>query len=178
MTLVKQINYMKYLTLLLIISLSNCANNKNTFIQKEDKKKTDWCPDNGMCHFKILENSSLILKTDEFGNGYHKIIESTNTVLQFEFTKNSDSTLQDSSYTEMVLIELTDLDNTFTAKDLNLRKYNAIYNRLCFCRGQTGSYALTNGILEFNVTNSKKHVKFTFKNEKIPQLLTFVEASF
>ena len=169
---------MKYLTLLLIVLLYNCANNKSTFVQGENKKKTDWCPDNGKCHFKILENSSLILKTDEFGNGYHEIIESTSTVLQFEFTKTSDPNIQDSSYKELVLIELDDLKKSFTVNDLELKKYKATYVRLCFCRGQTGSYAINFGNLIYNAKDSEKHLKFTFQNEKVPQILTFVEASF
>jgi hypothetical protein len=169
---------MKYLTILLFLMASNCSTNKINLPTTKENLTNNWCPEDGKCVFTKLEQTKLILKFDEFGNSYTEITKGENTVLKFEYTRVSNDQIEDSSYKELVWIELTDLDRSFTALDGALKNYNTIFTRLCFCRGQTGSYALDKGEINYTSNENEKHIKFTFNNSKVPQVLNFVETSF
>ena len=169
---------MKYLTILLYLIITNCSSNKDNLITTKEDLISNWCPEDGKCVFTKLEQTKIILKFDEFGNSYTEIAKGENTVLKFEYTRLSNDQIEDSSYKELVWIELTDLDRSLTALDGALKNYNAIFTRLCFCRGQTGSYALDKGEINYTINEKEKLIKFTFNSSQVPQVLNFVETSF
>jgi hypothetical protein len=164
---------MKHLTFFLSFFIITCVSTEKLKSEDLGVISTNWCPENGKCSIEELSNKKLTLNTDEFGNSYTEITEGTKTLYVFEFIKNQEPDTEDSAYKELVYLELETLNESFKASGKDLKTYNPVYTRLCFCRGQTGSYNITEGKLEY--TKETNYLKFTFQNNKVPQLINYVE---
>ena len=163
-----------------MIILFGCKSNKivesNTrLIQEED---LNWCPSDSVCSFEVLPNKAVELKRDKFGKTFTVFRDSGSSVLKFEYVRNEMPGLEDSSYREVVYVELQDLETSFEVSDMALSKYNVIYERWCFCRGATGSYLVSSGSMTYNSLKDGKSIYLKFDNKQVPQVLKSVAANF
>lgn len=141
-------------------------------------KTESLCPENGECTTKILKNKSLKIKTDELGQLYYQIEDNANTsVVHFEFSKKADEGLQDGNYREEIIFEINNSDSNITLSDLDLQKTKMIFNRLCFCRGQTGVYKVTTGSLKLMRKENAVRFSLDFKITQVPQIINSIKTT-
>lgn len=170
---------MRYLYVMIICFLMPSCNAKQKVLTvKEVDKITSFCPDDGVCTFEILENKSLKILQDEFGNLYPEISEGNNIILKFQYKRNEIPNAVDSSYSELIYVELDpnnlilDLDNS------QLQNVKLLFARLCYCKGQTGYYKVKNGILSISKENDKYQINLEFKVNEVPQVITSINEYF
>ncbi|WAC00950.1 hypothetical protein N7U66_12110 [Lacinutrix neustonica] len=165
--------------LVLLIVLS-CNSQKTV---KEDARldKTSinsQCPENGSCTFEVLKNKTFFIN-EKFGNTYPEISEGTKTILKFEYVRNAIPDTQDSSYRELIYVEIDANTEGLKLEDMDLLKAKVSFGRLCFCRDQTGYYAVKEGRLSISKNDDKTYsFKLTFNVSEVPQVITRIEESF
>ncbi|NOR27486.1 MAG: hypothetical protein GQ540_03040 [Lutibacter sp.] len=166
---------MKNIWLLITVLLVSCKPCQNIDYNLKEAVliKTANCPDNAECSVELIPNKSLEFKKDGIGALYPVITEGDKTILKYTFNKNTIPNTQDGSYTEVVFAEL---DKTITHVSLTSKELQTVklhFGRLCYCKGQTGYYPITNG--NFNIKKSgKKSIEITidFKISEVPQIIS------
>lgn len=171
---------MKTILIFIISSIIlSCNSNKNVLQSELLNKTTLNCPQDGICSFEVLKNKHFIVKKDEFGNGYPEISEGTKTVLKFEYKKNTPPDVEDANYSEIIYIEIENDIETLNLTNIQLKKVNVGFSRLCFCRGQTGTYKITSGDLKISKKGAKDYtIDFNFKISEVPQVITSISETF
>lgn len=172
---------MKILTISLILTfILACNSNKNvaeTSILNKTSQKN--CPDDGECSFEVLKNKTFVIKKDEFGNSYSELLDGNTTVLKFEYKRNTPPDLQDANYSEVIYIEIENINEGLNLKDNKLSEANVGFSRLCFCRGQTGTYPVKSGTLNLKKTgNETFNLSLDFKVSEVPQIITSINETF
>ncbi|MEJ6792343.1 MAG: hypothetical protein QNK89_06350 [Lacinutrix sp.] len=141
--------------------------------------KVSLCPEDGVCSFNVLKNKTYSIKTDEFGNSYSQLLDGKNTVLKFEYKRNEQEGVEDSSYREIIYIEIDLKDVELSLTDADLKKGNVGFERLCFCRGQKGAYNILKGNLLLTMINENEYnLILNFKTDKVPQVITAINEYF
>ncbi len=130
------------------------------------------CPEGGNCVFEIIKNSSLQIKTDEFGKLYPEIISGDKLVIKYHFKKESEKGIADSNYSEFIYFEIDKNEKQLILKDKELQNVKMIFGRICFCRDAMGYFKVTEGSLFMFNTNGSLQLKTTFKVNKVPQIVT------
>ncbi len=141
--------------------------------------KTTDCPEDGKCRFEVLKDQNLTLENDEFENQYLNITDGTNILLKFEYQRNNMTDVADSGYIEQLFLQLNpkNLEQDLVDKELN--KVKLIFARLCFCRGQTGYYEITDGELSITKNNATEYVlELSFQTDEVPQIITRISETF
>ncbi len=134
------------------------------------------CPNDGNCSFEVLKDSSLEIKTDEFGSLYPEINSGNKLVVKYEYKRKEIKDTADSSYSEFIYFELDIQDEHFVLKDLDLQKVKLLYGRICFCRGSSGYFKITSGTLFVDKHSNSLDIDLTFKSPKgIPQIITQIK---
>jgi len=170
---------MKILNLIIILSLIGCNANKQLSANNKLSATTNMCPDDGVCTYKVLKNKNFIIKTDEFGNSYSELTEGKKTVLKFEYSRNVPKNVQDGNYQEIVYIEIDAETKNIELENEALQNVNLGFGRICFCRGQTGYYKITEGELKLTkLKNNEYHVILNFKTSEVPQVITSINETF
>jgi len=130
------------------------------------------CPEGGNCTFEVLKNSSLQIKTDEFGKLYPEIIPGDKLVIKYHFKKESEKGIADSNYSEYVYFEIDKKVKQIILNDKELQKVKMVFGRICFCRDAMGYFKVTEGSLFLFNTNGTLQLKTKFKVNKVPQIVT------
>ena len=124
---------MRYLNVIIICFLiSSCSAKQKVLTVKEVDKTTSFCTDDGVCTFEVLQNKSLKVLQDEFGNLYPDISNGDKIILKFEYKRNEIPNTVDGNYSELIFAELNpnnlilDLDNS------QLQNVKLLFARLCF----------------------------------------------
>lgn len=171
---------MKYLLTIVFSSLiMACSSNKNLSQSALASKTLSTCPTDGVCTFEVLKNKTFRVKKDEFGNSYSELLEGNKTVLKFEYKRNTPPDLQDASYSELIYIEIENNIEALSIKDSKLGKSNIGFSRLCFCRGQTGTYPITSGDLAISkISKNTFQLNFNFQVSEVPQIITSINETF
>lgn len=164
---------MKKLLPILVLLIVSC---KSAFVVNEAiLVNTLNCPENGDCTIELLPNTSLEFKKDEFGNLYPVISEGNKTIFKFIYTRKSNPNTQDSHYAELVFAELDSVISPKTFTNETLKNAKLHFERLCYCKGQTGYYPIKNG--KFEISKSTKNsfkINFTFKIDEVPQIISTI----
>jgi hypothetical protein len=170
---------MKYLFVLIysLIFVSCILGQKRTS-DSPVGQMTKLCPDDGVCSFEVLKNSSLKLLEDSNGKLYPEISEGDKIVLKFEYKRNEIPNTADSSYSELIYIEVEPNKMTIDLRGSNLGKAKILFARLCFCRGQTGYYKISNGNLTISKQSDSYRFNLEFKVDEVPQIITVINQSF
>lgn len=156
-----------------------CNANKSASKDLVEDKAVSICPDNGKCTFEVLKNKSFNMKTDEFGNSYSEVIDGDKTVLKFEYIKNTRAEIQDDNYSEIIYIEIDNNISTMQLKDTALEAVNAGFSRICYCKGQTGTYPIKTGSLSITkLENNSFYLVFNFTISEVPQIINAISESF
>jgi len=168
---------MKNLIILGLLFLISCKSTQQVNSQAVNNEpiitNTENCPENGTCTLEIIPNKTLDFKTDDFGNLYPTIENGEKTILKYTFTKNPIENTADSNYTEIVYAELDKPYSNINLVDSQLQTIKLHYGRLCFCKGESGYFAIKNGVL--NLSKSGKDslkIDLNFSVKKIPQIIS------
>lgn len=170
-----------YKFFLLFLILSSCKVNEH--VSKSnllDKKDLFECPKDGVCSFEILKNKLIKLKKDEFGIPYIELDKSfTSDLLKFSYKRNPIEGVEDSNYEEIIYIDVKNIKKSISIKNEELSTVNAIFGRLCFCRGSSGYFPIQQGSLDINkISKNTYKIDFSFKINEVPQVITFFSDTF
>ncbi len=136
------------------------------------------CPKNGMCTFEVIKKQTFRIAS-KFGDTYPEFSNSTKTLLKFEYVRNPIPDVQDSSYRELIYVEIDNDIETLELEDIDLTKAKVSFGRLCFCRGQTGYYPVKEGkLLISKIDNGMYRFVLDFKVNEVPQVVTRIEEQF
>ena len=122
---------MTLLRILIIFSLVfSCAPKKDQNDNTVSPAPRINCPESGDCSFEIMQNSSLSLKTDEFGKRYPLIEEGDKTVIRYHFKKRTPSDAMDASYSEYVLFEIEPGRVELSLRDEEMQQVKMTFGRI------------------------------------------------
>ncbi|MEO8933584.1 MAG: hypothetical protein ABI295_04690 [Xanthomarina sp.] len=171
---------MKYFQLFIIaLIIISCATKPNTLADNKVFVQNNLCPDNGICSLEITPNQSLKLERDGIGMLYPQLSEGDKTLLVFEYTRHEIPDTEDSSYRELIYLELNPDALEVDFKDSNLQQVKALFARLCFCRGQTGYYSIKQGeLLIKKVDKNNYSLKMKFIMDEVPQIINRIDTVF
>ena len=164
--------------LLFIFSLLifSCVAKQNAIAADETKTNTLNCPEDGVCTMEVLTNQTYSIDKDGIGALYPKISEGNKIIVKFEYKRNEIPNTVDGNYSELVYLELDPENLEIALKDASLKNVNALFARLCFCRGQTGYYKISQGNLSIKkVSNNQYHFKMEFKIDEVPQVISIID---
>jgi hypothetical protein len=153
--------------IILIISFSACSTSNQ---MKFSKTNASECPEDGVCKFEIFKNKSLAVKEDGIGQLYYDLVENKNTsVYVYTYFVAGPENTQDGNLTEKIIFEL-DKNNVenLSLENESLQKVNLLFSRACFCRGQMGTFRVTDGFLKI----TENSISVEAKTSKVPQTLT------
>ena len=172
---------MKYsLCYILLFFLIACkSNNLNkTAIQSPEKQifilenGPEISRGNSQCSLEIIPNTTLIIKQDEFQNAYIEIEKGEKTIIKYELKKNELTNTADSQHTELIYFEIDNNCKSLSLSDEELQTVKMMYGRLCYCKGSSGYFKVTQGKLTYMNKDNEMSIKLNFKVGKIPQLIT------
>jgi hypothetical protein len=150
---------------------------QNDSLEKRGIEKSN-CPKNGVCTFEVLKGKTFKIAS-KFGDTYPEFSNSTKTLLKFEYIRNTIPDVQDSSYRELVYVEIDSDMETLELENIDLTKAKVSFGRLCFCRGQTGYYSVKEGkLLISKIEDSLYRFVLDFKVNEVPQVVTRIEEHF
>ena len=166
---------MKYLYIIFVLFISlGCKTKQNSSEQSGSYLKEISCPDSGNCEFEVLRNSTLNIKTDEFGKLYPEVTTGDKVVIKFHYKKIVPENVMDANYSEFVYLEVNEYEPQLMLKDNELQKVKMLFGRICFCRDAMGYFRVTEGILYLFNSNGNLKIDLTFKVNKVPQIITKV----
>lgn len=167
-----------YILILSMVTLS-CKPKKELLPNSISSEKTleVVCPENGKCTLSVLKSTNLNIAYISKKELYVKEEEGEKVVLKYEYRKNSNKDLADSSYREEIFIEL---DPNNIEVDTNTIKEEAVFfARWCYCKGQTGYYKVKVGNLVVKKVGKKQYnVHLEFKIHEVPQVIQQINTTF
>lgn len=163
----------------MLFFILGCNSNKVINNSIETNGKILDCPEDGICSFEVLKNKTFNIKQDKFGNPYSELLDGNKTVLKFEYQRNTLPDVEDGNYSEIIYIEIENDTEALSLKDDELRKANIGFSRICFCRGQTGTYPITNGTIDILKTGKNTYnLQFEFKVSEVPQIISSINETY
>ena len=170
---------MRYLYILFIcFIISSCNAKQKVLTVNEIGKTTIYCPEDGICKFEVLNEKSLKILKDEFGNLYPEVFDGDKIILKFQYKRKETPNTMDSSYSELIYVELNLNNLIVELENSQLQEVKLLFARLCFCRGQTGYYKVKNGKLSISKENDKYRFNLEFKVNEVPQVITSINELF
>lgn len=166
---------MKNLILLVIILFASCKSNKtlNFTVQKPMFVEATNYLDNGESSLELIPNKTIEFKKDAFGIVYPIISEGDKTIFKYTYKRNPISNTQDSNYTEIIYAELDKNITKTTLTNEKLQTIKLYFGRLCYCKGETGYYPITNGNFKISeLTKKSFKIDFEFTVKEVPQLIS------
>lgn len=125
------------------------------------------CPTDGNCKIEVFKETKLVVKQDEFGHNYYeKEYDPNKKVIKYSYSRKVKGDIQDAGYREEVVFELDHLENQKHV-DSDLQQTKMLFGRFCFCKGQTGNYKVSQGIL--SIQDQKATLDFTVS--EVPQIM-------
>ena len=155
--------------------LLGCKPKQSASEQSGSYLKEISCPESGNCEFEVLKNSTLNIKTDEFGKLYPEVTSGNKVVIKFHYKKTVPEKVMDANYSEYIYLEVNEYEPQLILKDKELQKVKMLFGRICFCRDAAGYFRVTEGSLYLFNINKKLKMDLTFEVNKIPQIITEVK---
>lgn len=168
-----------YHLLFLLILFTGCSAQKNTTaLQQLEKIKsfsTSNCPDDGVCNIQIIPNKSIELKKDKFDQLYGETIDSDKILIKYSYKRNVLENTADAHYSETYYINISKDTKELDFNDLELQKVDLVVNRLCYCKGTTGFFKITNGNLKLHIKKNELTLSGVFSHKKLPLIVTKID---
>jgi len=159
----------KAVFLLALTGLLSCKSKKET-ISEPVISLTSECPKDGNCSVKLNAHKAIELKTDEFGRLYYTLVDDdAKSVYQYTYNRKVKGNLQDAQYREEVIFEVSNQDNMSLANEA-LAQQKVLFGRFCYCKGQTGYYAVKQGKLVAAKNQKQTSVDLRFTITEVPQI--------
>lgn len=132
---------------------------------------TSECPKDGNCSVKLNPHKAIELKTDEFGRLYYTLVENpSKSVYQYTYNRIVKGNLQDGHYREEVIFEVSDASNIHLTNEA-LAQQKVLFGRFCYCKGQTGYYAVKQGSLSVTQNKQQTWAELNFTISEVPQII-------
>ncbi|WP_338732334.1 hypothetical protein [Mangrovimonas cancribranchiae] len=158
--------------IVLFFTLLNCSNKQEYAVNNKKTPFNNYCPENGTCTLNVLQQNHLELKRDGTGVLYPEINDGKEIVIKMDYIRNKIPNTQDSHYQEIIYLELPYNSLEVNLKNEQLKQVKLLFARLCFCRGQTGYYEITEGHLSINkLSGNKYNLNLDFTCNDVPQVL-------
>ena len=134
---------------------------------------TNWL-DKKVTLFSETPENGKVTATREFEKGlnlkgfnelYPQDVFSPETVvIKYEFEKNkAESNYADDFYKEELFFEIPAKAFKKTYTEGELEQVKLVYGKHCYCKGEAGYYAITNGTLKVDHSDKQTKVKLQFK---------------
>ena len=163
---------MKYFILLILFSVVACFSSQKLTKDIPREMQNISCPESGNCSLEVFKNSSLQIKTDNFGKIYPEVQKGNHIVIKYHFKKKQPKDIEDSSYSEFIYFEVDKNEKQIVLKDAELQKLKILYGRICFCRDANGYFRVDQGNLYLFNNNNTLKFNLKFNMGKIPQVIT------
>lgn len=151
----KKILWSFLVVLLLIGCKSKSAMKSDSDFQFDVEKNTQ---------YKIHCDAAIKILTDSIGMIYYELIPKTgNRVAIHRYEESTAEEVMDGHYIEEVTLEFPKNITPGTWKNEQLRVFNALFGRQCFCRGEAGNFYIENGTL--TIRENKKDFQFHLEFE-------------
>ena len=124
----------------------------NYTVSQHINQKVTTCPENGTCSIELIPNKTIVFETDNIGIMYPVISEGDKTILKYTYKRNEIPNTQDGYYTEIVYAELPATIAPIELSNEALQDVKLYFGRLCYCKGETGYFAINNG--DFKITKN------------------------
>ena len=170
----------KQLFYLIIIVLISCKPTQKTTSENQDEKidmetistNIENCLENSTCTIELIPNKTIEFKKDKFGIGYPIINDGSKILLKYTFNKNTEKSLQDGFYSEIIYAELNAIENT-TLIDQDLQQVKLYFGRLCYCKGETGYFPVEKGSFSIAQLSEKEFdIDINFTISQVPQIIS------
>ena len=170
---------MKYLIAFLFCIITSCNSQQKASIEANKMIVETKCPEDGLCTFEVLTKKLLDIKKGSLGEIYPKISDGKMIVFKFDYKKKEITDVMDSSYNEIIHLEVDPDNPEVNLKDSELEKVKLIFARFCYCKGQTGYYKIKEGNLSIKKTsNDNYNLILNFKTNEVPQIITSINETF
>lgn len=157
----------------LATALFSCKSKKQV-ITEPVISVTSECPKDGNCFVKLNAHKAIEIKTDEFGRLYYTLTDDeTKSVYQYTYNRKVKGNLQDANYREEVIFEVSNQDNISLTNEA-LSQQKLLFGRFCYCKGQTGYYAVKQGKLSVAKKEKQTSVDLHFMISEVPQIIQHV----
>ncbi|PHR72482.1 MAG: hypothetical protein COA67_04355 [Lutibacter sp.] len=171
---------MKFIThFCCFLLLAGCKSKQSLITEIQKFESTVNCPEDGICTVELIPNSSIIVKSDEFGNRYTIIEKGEKTIFKYVYTRTVDKQYVDGQYVEEIYAKFDKELPDLTMQDRSLSGVKLLFNRMCFCRGSAGFYHITKGNLSFKKTGKNTfNFQLDFVMDEVPQVITSINETF
>lgn len=167
---------------IMILMFGSCKTSSDIGLRSNNETKinaTTNCPEDGSCAFETIPNSSMTIMTDGIGALYPQFHESNALILKFEYKKDELPNLEDDGYSELIYLEINKDQLELELKNSELDEVKLLYARLCYCKGLTGYYKITNGHLSITKKkNEEYHLELSFQTNEVPQIINHISETF
>jgi hypothetical protein len=153
-----------------------CCSAQNPIEMDKAKLTSSNCPTEGECNVELVKNKSLNIKRDDFGSLYYQLLESTDkSVIVYRLSKDRDETLQDSGYSENILIEVNNDNSDVSLSGKELAGANILFGRHSFSRTGNGNFKVSDGNLVIKRQSGKLLISFQFSVPEVPHIIKNIE---
>lgn len=163
----------------LMLSCKTSRNYDENPINDNKLITTTDCPDDGSCFFETIPNSTIYILTDDTGSIYPQFSDSDTTILKFEYKRDEQPNTVDGGYTELIYLEINKDQLEIELIDSELNQVTLLFGRLCYCKGSTGYYKITDGhLLITKKENDTYQIELSFKTTEVPQIINRISETF
>lgn len=156
-----------------------CTSKQKAIADSYSQNEQRICPEDGECTFEVIKGKGIALKNSSIGKMYPDLVNGNKLVLKFDYKRKEIPDVQDSSYNEIIQLEIDPNNPELELKDSELLKVKLTFARFCFCRGQTGYYRIQKGRLSLKEIGEKKYnLKLDFKTDEVPQIINSIHEVF
>jgi len=114
------------------------------------------CPEKSECTIEVMENKSLLVKSDDTAHLYYTIEdEPGKKVVKYTYRTITDPNLMDAGYSETLIFETDSKLSNLNNSGINMQKTKMLLGIQCFCRGKAGFYKVESGKISYanNILN-------------------------
>lgn len=125
------------------------------------------CPKQVVCDIKLLPGKSMVVANDGAQTTYTLENSADKNVVIYKYDKIVKGNVQDAAYREEIVFELEENSTVVNLTGNQLQNTKMLFGRFCYCKGQTGYYAVNKGTLSIG-SDLSGNLDFTVS--EVPQV--------
>lgn len=119
---------------------------------------TSPCPEKSECKLEVVENKSLLVKSDDTGHIYYQLQdEPGKKVILYTSRAVTNPQVMDAGYSETLIFETDAKNSNLNVSGINMQNTKMLLGIQCFCRGKAGFYKVESGKISY--TGNKLHIE-------------------
>lgn len=163
------------LVFLSVIALFSCKSQKSPAESWKNYTIETPCLPKSECTFEVLENKSLLVKTDDTNHIYYHLQDTPGkTVVKYTYKTITDPKIKDAGYSEEIIFETDDKWSGLNTSGSDIQKTKMLFGVHCFCRGKAGFYKIEKG----NISYANKKLQISLPDVIDNQKTKTVSVSF